>query len=290
MSESILSQACRRGALGFCAMVSLLVGCGGEEYGGEDYQTIQDPIIGGSVAALGAWPWQAQISIPGFSHWCGGSLLSPDWIVTAAHCAQEPVGSYTVVMGEHDRSVVDGAEQTRTVAAVIVNPAYPAGTSPGHHDVALFKLSSPVNLTSRVRTIRPAVAGDGSGQNSLVSGWGNTSPGSGASNLLMQATLPIATNAACDAAPNLVRDLFADEICAGFLNGQSGGCHGDSGGPLSVERAPGVRELVGVVSWGQGTICGTYTVFGRVSSQVNWIRKYVFDVAQLPVLELALYG
>jgi secreted trypsin-like serine protease len=283
------SIATRGGVLRVGATVLLALACSAESsHEGRDLLATESAeVIGGSPAAVGAWPWQAEIRVGG-SHYCGGSLLSPDWVLTAAHCLSGvALTSFSVVLGEHHLTTSDGAEQTRTVRSAVMHPAY-GGASPGHNDVGLLRLSSPVVQTDRIRTIRPAVAGDGNGQNSVISGWGNTAPGSGTSPVLMQATLPIQTNASCNAAPNLVRDLFTDELCAGFLNGTSGGCHGDSGGPLTVERSSVRREVVGVVSWGQGFQCGTYTVFARVTSHASWIRSYVFDDATLPGIVLPL--
>jgi secreted trypsin-like serine protease len=294
MSKTLLSRKIPDWkALSGFLVAGLALGCGTEPpASGEIVDTAESDIIGGAVSTVGAWPWQAQISLPGLPHACGGSLVALDWVLTAAHCAEtsylsaipRPTSDFTIVLGEHDRSTVDGAEQARLVSAVHLHPNYPGGASPGHNDFALLRLTTPVTLNSRVQLIRPAVGADAAGQNAIASGWGNTSPGSGPSNLLMDATMPMATNAACDSAPLLTRNLFGDELCAGHLNGTTGACHGDSGGPLSVPRFGGVREQVGVVSWGEATLCGTYTVYARITSNVNWIRQYVFDTAILAIL------
>ena len=280
-------------SLAFLAFMALtLSACGGDAVDdAAQVDAVDDDIIGGTVAAVGSLPWQAQIKVPGFSHYCGGSLIARDWVLTAAHCVEfnpgqknwRPVSDFTVVLGEHDWNVVDGAEQSRAVVQVIPHPTYPDNTAVGHKDFALMKLASPVDFNSRVQPIRPAIGGDGSGQNAVVSGWGSMGGGGPSTNILRNVTLPIVANSACNAAP-LTRDLFADEICAGFLNGSKGSCHGDSGGPMTVERSPGFRELVGVVSWGGGSGCPTYGVYGRIASDVNWIRKYVMDPAWWPVL------
>jgi hypothetical protein len=145
---------------------------------------------------------------------------------------------------------------------------------PLQNDVALLRLATPVVLGSYVATINLAVGDDGPGLTAIVSGWGNTlagpGGGSGVPNVLREATLPINPNASCNGLDPGGRQLFPNEICAGDLGGNRGGCHGDSGGPLALQRSNGQWDLIGVVSWGNPD-CLSYTVFARTSSHRAWI-------------------
>lgn len=242
--------------------------CAGEEAVGAQ----SDEVIGGVQSPPGARPWQAQLGVPGAPHYCGGSLVTQQWVLTAGHCVEGlSAGSFTVVLGEHDRTIAEGTEQSRSVDLIVRHPGWNANVE---NDVALLHLSTPVTLNGFVGTIGLASGGDGPGVTAIVSGWGQTAPGSAPANVLMEAALPINANSACDSAPGLYRDLFASELCAGYLNGEHGGCHGDSGGPLAVQSG-GSWNVVGVVSWGAGGVCNTYTVFARVSSHRAWIAKII---------------
>jgi secreted trypsin-like serine protease len=276
-------QGIKVSALPAAIMSLLLLGC--ESDGHQTFpleSNDSNAIIGGTEPNPGDWPWQAQLTIPGYDHWCGGSLLSPSWVLTAGHCVDGRTASeFTVVLGEHDRNVTETTEQTRSVDEIVLHPSYRVGTK---NDIALLHLSSGVTFNEAVRPLRLAVDGDEADQNAVVTGWGNTYPGSNASDVLMQAVLPIRPNSNCDDASGLTRDLYTNELCAGFLNGTQGGCHGDSGGPLVVQRSSEIWEQVGIVSWGRGYYCDTYTVFDRVTSHVDWVRERVVDTAVLAVL------
>ncbi len=247
--------------------------------------SLADEIVGGTTAQPGAWPWQAQLQAPGYDHWCGGSLIHPHWIMTAGHCVDGLSASdITVVLGEHNRTFDEGAEQIRGVAAVIIHPDFNAALPV--NDIALLRLSAPAAINDRVQPISLARGGDGSGLTSSVTGWGVTSAG-GLAAVLRQADLPVLENAQCEA--HFGFPLFATELCAGFEDGDHGGCSGDSGGPLVTQRINGEWEQIGIVSWGS-LLCDSFTVFTRVSAFADWIDDYVPPFGATSVAQISAGG
>src|SRR5690606_36235786 len=111
----------------------------------------QAAVVGGDDAAPGAWPWQAQLSVPGYAHWCGGSLLNEEWVVTAGHCVEGfAPGNVTVRLGVHQRSSFDGWVQARTAIQLEIRPDYGTPTVLDN-DVALIRMNGPVLYTARVQ-------------------------------------------------------------------------------------------------------------------------------------------
>jgi trypsin len=103
----------------------------------------QGRIVGGETAQAHSWPWMVSLRAPFFGHQCGGALINDEWVVTAAHCLPSP--STVIHIGVHDETLP--SPQTRTVIKAILHPNYiPAPKF--INDIALVRLSSPVNLTS----------------------------------------------------------------------------------------------------------------------------------------------
>ncbi|NEX16037.1 MAG: hypothetical protein C1943_05230 [Halochromatium sp.] len=235
-------------------------------------------IVGGIPAAEGAWPWQVAV-FPG-PYLCGGSLLSPDWVVTAAHCVYDEFGS---VFSPSEVEIRAGSldfnagGQTRGVSRVIPNPNYSVWGF--DHDIALLQLASPVTgasigeVTPLISSQEPILAPDGT--LATVTGWGTTSEGGQSSSTLMQVDVPLLGPDTCRQDSGYGSRITDNMVCAGFIEG--GGrdsCQGDSGGPLVVPDQQGSYRLTGIVSWGEGCARPEYPgVYTRVSRYIDWLEE-----------------
>ncbi|GGJ79164.1 trypsin [Pilimelia anulata] len=198
-------------------------------------------IVGGKAAAEGAYPWVTYLSIQNF-YQCGGSLISRDIVLSAAHCFE----------GGHDRSTasvgrVDHRQGTKrnVVGVKYGKPPPPSGPLPDDvADWAVVKLDQPITDIAPV-----AVPADGkydATPSFRTMGWGATSEGGQGTNLLREVDLPYIPDASC---PEVVGPA---EICAGDLaKGGIDTCQGDSGGPLAA-RDGDRWVVVGATSWGIG--------------------------------------
>uniref|UniRef100_A0A8C1CIQ4 chymotrypsin n=1 Tax=Cyprinus carpio carpio TaxID=630221 RepID=A0A8C1CIQ4_CYPCA len=227
-------------------------------------------IVNGEEARPHSWPWQVSLQDSTGFHFCGGSLISEWWVVTAAHCNVRT--SHRVILGEHDRSSNAEAIQTISVGKSIKHPNYNSYTI--NNDILLIKLATPAKLSTHVSPVCLAETSDNfpGGLKCVTSGWGLTrynAPDTPA--LLQQAALPLLTNDDCKRYWGTnITDLM---ICAGASGVSS--CMGDSGGPLVCEKN-GVWTLVGIVSWGS-SVCSTSTpaVYARVTKLRAWVDQTI---------------
>ncbi|GAA2908506.1 hypothetical protein GCM10011428_23340 [Streptomyces violaceus] len=247
--------------------------------------SIDPKVIGGSQTTITSAPWMAQLhyfddrgtssTSDDIGFFCGGAVVAPTKILTAAHCAKgyDWNANGAVVTGTAQLPSADGTDlHGGTVTGVWRqwnHPSYNATTI--DNDIAVLTLPVPVKATP----IRMTTSGDTTsykaGTSAKVYGWGRTSSTSDAiSETLKTATLPVQSDTTCAGAygTDFVkgRMVCAGKPATGSDSGTTSACNGDSGGPLVVNN-----RIVGVVSWGV-TDCvakGAYSVFSKVSSYVG---------------------
>uniref|UniRef100_G3RPB6 trypsin n=1 Tax=Gorilla gorilla gorilla TaxID=9595 RepID=G3RPB6_GORGO len=179
-----------------------------------------DKIVGGYTCEENSVPY--QVSLNSGYHFCGGSLISEQWVVSAGHCYKSRI---QVRLGEHNIEVLEGNEQFINAAKIIRHPKYNSRTL--DNDILLIKLSSPAVINSRVSAISLPTAPPAAGTESLISGWGNTlSSGANYPDELQCLDTHVLTQADCEASyPGEITNTM---FCVGFLEGGKDSCQGDS--------------------------------------------------------------
>ncbi|XP_048371697.1 chymotrypsinogen 2-like [Sphaerodactylus townsendi] len=225
-------------------------------------------IVNGEEAVPGSWPWQVSLQDSTGFHFCGGSLISENWVVTAAHCSVRT--THQVVLGEFDQGTPAEEVQVLKIAKVFKNPKFNIFTI--RNDITLLKLETPARLTARVSPVCLPEATDDfpGGLSCVTTGWGLTHhTNKDTPEKLQQVALPLLTNEECKKYwGNRIADVM---VCAGAAGASS--CMGDSGGPLVCQKN-GAWTLVGIVSWGSSS-CATSSpgVYARVTELRAWIDE-----------------
>jgi len=232
-------------------------------------------IIGGQVASPGQLPW--QVSIQDTGHYCGGTLLSKDWVLTAAHCFGGGTAGLSVVVGALNIKTGSTASQQRLqVAKVFIHPGYVAFSH--KNDIALIKLSSSAKLDDHVSAACLPTKKTESlyqpGSLVTISGWGKTEKVTNPDELRV-AKVPLVSQKKCRTCYR-ASQITDNMVCAGKIGiGGLDACKGDSGGPM-VNLVEGKFTVIGVVSWGYG--CGRPDrpgVYVRVANYLPWIQQIV---------------
>lgn len=234
-------------------------------------------VVGGEEARPGSWPWQVSLQYKGVPM-CGGSLIHPEWIVTASHCfegieSDRSAKYWTAHLGLHHMNKNDIGSMHAPVKSIIVHEGFDLSTT--DNDIALVRLQDLLTLNDIIDTVCLPKSTVKTGTICYVTGFGQVME-SCCPDVLKQAMVQIDDLYQCNQTSHLHGQITKNMICAG--NGENDACKGDSGGPLVCQDDNGKWELSGVTSFGfQCGVPDTPGVYTSVRNYVKWIQQTIAE-------------
>ncbi|XP_026522771.1 plasma kallikrein-like [Notechis scutatus] len=240
----------------------------------------QSRVVGGSNSSLGEWPWQVSLHtvLPVQIHQCGGSIISDQWILTAAHCFEifQLAELWHVYSSILKQSEITNETTSFKIQKMIVHPRYEF--SEAGYDIALLKLDRPLNFSALQQPVCLPSQEEINMEYTecWVTGWGYTKERGSIEDTLQKVKIPIIPNAECQS--QYPHHRITDKmLCAGYSGGGKDACQGDSGGPLSC-KFENRWYVVGITSWGEGCARpGQPGVYTNVAKFVGWILEQTLE-------------
>jgi len=238
-------------------------------------------IVGGDDVEPGRYPWVVSIVDEQNIQFCGGSLITSEWVLSAAHCAGR---GFSVQIGRNNLAKMDENYEQIPIVKEVMHPNF--CEEKHSFDFLMIKIQWPSNFETMILARPDTKLPHGLPVTAM--GWGSLFYGGPRSDVLQEVEVDVVNNTVCNDSYKSIAPITDDMLCASREGKDS--CYGDSGGPLIWKGDDGYYVQVGISSWGEFCAEPAYPgVYSRVSVGIQWMTEVIRQDGQMTVKQLLRY-